>query len=406
MKKKSKNKWFGFLLKIFPGITLKRFALTLLHSIWLVAACLLWLGYINFMDGFGFMNDYMNMRSFVNEYILQKQPDTNISNSFLLINTSQNNAILPLDNDNTINSVITDRAVLAEKLQILDLNSEKIAYVICDVFFEKPSADPQVDSALQSVILRLSAKNKFVMPGYYNHKTGEYLPPVFEGTTGISQYRSSFLNTQFLKYTFQTNGYKQMPLIAYETVSGKKLEARRFLFLPFFTFGNIPALNTIIPEFRYTQSVLVDGESYYQLGMFDEYFIGKDQVVIIGDFEGRNDLHYSMAGLNAGPLVILNAYLSLKQKDNLISAWYVLFLIFVFFWVSYQQFYNKIELPATDLRYKKVLNYITEQRIYFVMLALVYISMLFFHHYIHFLILLSYFALIGFLKDHVFNRKS
>lgn len=405
MKKKGKKKWFGFLLKLFPGITIKGFIITLLHSSWLVAVCLLWLGYINFMDGFGFMNDYMNMRSFVNEYILQKQADTNINTSFLLINTSQNNALLPLDNDNTINSVITDRAILAQKLEVLDRNSDKIAFVICDIFFEKLSADTKADSALRAVILSLSKKNKFVMPGYFNHKTGKFQPPVFNGTTGISQYRSSFLNTQFLKYTYITDNHKQMPLVAYEAVSGKKLAAHKFLFMPYFTFGNIPALNTIIPEFRYTQSDLVDGESYYQLGMFDEYFIGKDQVVIIGDFEGRNDLHYSMAGLNAGPLVVLNAYLSLKNGDNVVSVWYVLLLIFVFFWVSYQQFYNNIELPDTKTRLGKVWKYIAEERIYFVMLALVYISMLFFHHYIHFLILLSYFALIGFLKNHVFNRK-
>lgn len=405
MKKKSKKKWFGFLLKLFPEITIKRFILTLLHSVWLVAACLLWLGYINFMDGFGFMNDYMNMRSFVNEYILQKQADTNINSNFLLINTSQNNAILPLDNDNTINTVITDRAMLAQKLEILDRNSDKIAFVICDIFFEKQSADAKADSALGAVILSLSKKNKFVMPGYFNHKTGGFQLPVFKGTTGISQYRSSFLNTQFLKYTYIADNHKQMPLVAYEAVSGKKLTEHKFIFLPFYSVGATPALNTIIPEFRYTQADLIDGESYYQLGMFDEYFLGKDQVVIIGDFEGKNDLHYSMAGLNAGPLVVLNAYLSLIKEDNLVSMWYVLLLIFVFFWVSYQQFYNKIELPSADSRYKKVLNYIAEQRIYFVMLALVYISMLFFHHYIHFLILLTYFALIGFLKNHVFNIK-
>lgn len=394
-----------FLSHVFPGITVKRTAIALLHSIWLVAVCLLWLGYINFMDGFGFMNDYMNMRSFVNEYILHKEADSKINQSFLLINTSQNNAILPLDNDNTINTVITDRAMLAKKLEILDRNSDKIAFVICDVFFEKSSADPLADSALQAVILNLSKKNKFVMPGYYNHKSGQFQAPVFTGTTGISQYRSSFLNTQFLKYTLIADGYEQMPLTAFETVTGKKLEANKFLFFRYYSAGGIPALNTIIPEFRYTQSDLVDGESYYQLGMFEDYLLGKDQVVIIGDFEGKNDLHYSMAGLNAGPLVLLNAYLSLKNGDHLISVGYVLILLIIFFWISYQHFYNRLVLPDAKTRLRKVWNYILEERVYFVLLALVYISMLFFHHYIHFLILLTYFAAIEFVTKHILNRK-
>lgn len=405
MKIKIKNCLKVFVSGVFPGITVKRAVITLLHSIWLVALCLFWLGYINFMDGFGFMNDYMNMRSFVNDYILRKEAGTKINDTFLLINTSQNNTILPLDNDNTINTVITDRALLAKKLEILDRNSDKIAFVICDIFFENPSADPSADSALQAVILNLSKKNKFVMPGYYNHYSDQFQLPVFKGTTGISQYRSSFLNTQFLKYTLIDDGYEQMPLIAFESVTGKKLGVNEFLFLRFYSSGGIPALNTIIPEFRYTQSDLVDGENYFQLGMFEEYFLGKNQVVIIGDFEGKNDLHYSIAGLNAGPLVLLNAYLSLKNGDHLITIGYVLFLMIIFFWISYQHFYNRLERPDAKTRIQRVWNYILEERIYFVLLALVYVSMLFFHHYIHFLILLTYFAVIGFVTKHIFNRK-
>lgn len=386
---------------LFPGINNRRFLLNLLHSIWLVAGCLLWLGYINYMDGFGFMSDFMSKRSILEEQIFPEKETRLLTDQFLLLNTSLNNSLLPLDNDNTINTIITDRKILAEKLEILDQHSDRIAFIICDIYFEQPSDDPETDSALQAVILRLSAKNKFVMPGYFDRQTGNFHPPAFQGKTAISQYRSAFQSSRFLKYTYILQGQKQMSLIAFEAVSHRKMEKTRFAGIPYYISGNRPALNTIIPEFRFDNNDLIEGETYYHLGMFEDFLLGEKQVVIIGDFKGNSDLHSTIAGSVPGPLVLLNAYLSLVNGDHLISVWYFLLLLVVFFWVSYQQFYNRIDLPGGKNIWQKIRNYLIEKRIYFVMLALVYVSMLWFHHFIHLLILLTYFAAIGYLRKYL-----
>ncbi len=390
---------------IFPGITWSRAGISALHACGLIAASLLWLGYVNFLDGFGFMNDYINMRSFVNEIILQKPPETDFADKLLLLNTSQNNALLPLDNDNTINTVITDRKVLAEKLKILDENSDRIGFIICDVFFEYPSDDTHSDSLLQRVILSLSAKKKFVMPSYFNDQDKMLQNPVFSGTSGLSQYRSSFLNTQFLKYSFILyNRYRQIPLIAYEALSGKKMEKKWLGFISYYTHNGRWVLNTIIPEFRYSQSNLAEGVNYFQLGLFEDYFINDGQIVIIGDFEGKNDVHQTMAALNSGPIVLTNVLVSLIRGDNVISLTYLLLLFVVFFYVSFHSFYYRFEPPEAKTRFRKFINQLISKRNYLILLLLVYISMIFFHHYMHILILLSYFGLIELLEFYIINK--
>ena len=388
--------------KIFPGINVVKAFFSGVHSIWLIGIALLWLGHVNFLDGFEFMNDYINMRSFVKEYILQKPPETDFADKVLLLNTSRNNALVPLDNDNTINTVITDRRVLAEKLKILDENSDSIRFIICDIYFEMASADKEADSLLQAVILSLSAKNKFAMPGFYNDQSKTFHKPVFEGTAGLSQYRSSFLNNQFLKYSFiQYNHQKQIPLIAFESITGTQISRKKLGFITYYTNDNQWVLNTIIPEFRYAQSNLKEGENYFQLGLFEDYLIQDGQLVIIGDFEGANDVHHSMAGLNSGPIVLLNVITSLLAGDNKISWSYRILLFIVFFYVSFHSFYFSYQIVSGKTLKSKIIYQLIDKRIYLLLLMLVYISMIFFHHYIHILILLTYFGLLDFVEHYI-----
>ena len=378
-----------------PEINWKRTGWSALHSVWLIAVTLLWLGYVNVMDGFGFMNDHMNMKAFVNDVVLRKPPPPDVTEKYLLLNTSRNNALVPLDNDNTINTVITDRRLLAEKLAIIDQNADKIAYVICDVFFEFPSDDPLADSLLQKMILSLSAKNMFTMPAFYNDRERQLVPPVFEGNNGLSQYRSSYLNEQFLKYTFILyGGQHQIPLQAFESVSRKEMKRKKLWFIPFYTIDGRWALNTIIPEFRYKQSDLVEGINYIHLGLFEDYFIREGQVVIIGDFEGIYDVHQTITAFASGPIVLLNVFEALMNGDNIISLSYLLLLFVVFFYVTYHSFFYKREISPGHTRFQRIVSFIKGKWNYFVLLILVYVSMVFFSHYIHILILLSYFGLV------------
>ncbi|MDY0342504.1 MAG: CHASE2 domain-containing protein [Lentimicrobium sp.] len=388
---------------IFPGITWLKAFLMSLHSMWMIIIALLWLGHVNYMDGFEFMNDYFNMRSFFKEYVFKDSITVDDVDKMLFINTSRNNELLPFDNDNTINTVITDRTVLADKLKILNENQDKVKFVICDVFFESPSDNATADSLLQKEIRKLTEAKKFAMPGFYNDVEKEMIVPVFEGTTGLSQYRSSFLNIQFLKYSLIL--YKdmpQIPLMAWEAMTNKKMQRKELGFINYYTHDGKWVLNTFIPEFRYAQSDLIEGLNYFQLGLFEDYLLNEDQIVIIGDFEGSNDIHHSMAGLISGPMILANIVASLMNNDHVISMWYIILLFVVFFYVSYHSlcYHSKSEHGAS--RWGKIIYQIKDKKIYLILLLLVYVSMLFFHHYLHILILLSYFGLIDFFTSYIF----
>ncbi|WP_367328268.1 hypothetical protein, partial [Lentimicrobium sp.] len=119
-----------------------------------------------------------------------------------------------------------------------------------------------------------------------------------------------------------------------------------------------------------------------------------EQIVIIGDFEGANDIHHSMAGLISGPLILANIMNSLMNNDHVISVWYIVLLFIVFFYVSYHSFYCESNAGPGKSLWNKLIHQIRDKKIYLILLLLVYLSMLVFHHYIHILILLSYFGLI------------
>ncbi|HPB25919.1 MAG TPA: CHASE2 domain-containing protein [Bacteroidales bacterium] len=380
-----------------PGITLKRLLANTVHAVWMIAFSLLWLSHVNMYDGFDFMNEVMDYKELLSKHILNKKPELLPTEKYLLLNTSKNNEILPADNDNTLNTVITDREALLKSLQLLDSNSDKISLVICDVFFESPSSNRLADSLLGAVVQHLDAKNKLILPALYYDDDASLQLPLFSCRTGVSQYRSSFLNEQFLKYSFMLDDtLKQLPLIAYENITGHRMEKKRRLCFPYYTMNGKWCLNTIIPEIRYAADALEEDVSYHHIGTFSREMLKDNQIVVIGDFEGKYDVHSTIADNISGALILINALEALMNGDNIIGPRYLLMLFVFFFFVGYYTFFNK-DLEHQNQKFinkSPFFRFLVVQSNYLLLLLLVLISMLYFHHYIHFLILMSYFMVI------------
>jgi hypothetical protein len=357
---------------------------------------LLWLAHINMFDGFDFMNDVMDYRDLITKNILNIKNGDDIRTKYLLISTSNNNQLLASDNDNQLNTVITDRKELCRVLNILDHFSNKVRYIVCDVIFDEPS-DSLYDTDLKEVMTRLDKKSKIVLPFYIDEGNENRLSySIFKTNSGLSQYRFSFLNTQFLKFSYILfDTIKQMPLVAFEDITGKKMEKRKFIGLNYYTLDNKWCLNTIIPEFRYTSNDLNENNCF-DLGLFTSDFLGENQVVMIGDFEGIRDRHHSIVDQVAGPLIVLNVLESLFHGDNLIGIPYLFMLYFFFFIISYHTFYKaKIKVYySSRAKPNFFIEYIRSNINYLTILILTLISMLFFNHYLHLLILLGYFVFI------------
>jgi hypothetical protein len=385
---------------ILPGCNLKTLIVSAVHSIWMIAFSLIWMTQVNALDGFEFMSSVLDYRALLEKNILGIEKKTDIADKFLLINSSKSNQLLPLDNDNLANTVITDRRKLAETLFILDSHSSEIKFVIVDIFFDTPSTDTIGDSLLQEAITRLDKKNKIVIPKIYLYETGESIDPIFNCTYGTSQFLSSWMNDQYLKYTCIINDtVKQMPVIAWERSTGKKMEVHDLGFTRYYTMDGKWCLNTMIPEYRYTKDDLIEYETYYQMGYFSEYLIGKDQVVIIGDIEGIYDKHHSMVDIVPGPISMLNAYLAIANGDNVFFWWLILILFAGFLYISYYSFYQHriSNWYVKSKKINKVLDFLRKRINFLVILLVALVSMLFFHFYIHLLILITYFGVIEFI---------
>ncbi len=383
----------------FRGRSCKAILLCSLHAVWMIVLSLVWLTQINAFDGFDFMNDVLDYKEMIRNNIMRSSSRTDLGKKYLLINTSNNNQLLAADNDNQINLVITDRGRLTRALNILDQHSGRFRYLVCDIIFEEP--DTLHDAALQDVISRLDRKNKLVIPFFLPPENEGYLMGrLFQVNQALSQYQSSFLNAQYLKFSYIVHDtIKQVPLVVFEALTGKKMERKTCCGIPFYTLGGSWCLNTIIPGFRYTSADLVLDETYVDLGFFTEDNIGTDQVVLIGDLTGAKDRHHSLADQVAGPLILINALEALKEGDNLIRLPYLLMLFLFFFIISWFTFYKPGITdtgPATEAN--PFLRFVTANLNYLAILLLTLVSMMIFHHYIHFFILMGYFGLIDFMR--------
>jgi len=391
------RKYFPTVLNWFlPGFKIAPLIYSSLHALWMMLFCLLWLTHINICDGFDFMKKVIDYRDLITKNIFDIRRATDINKKYLVINTSKNNQLLAGDNDNQINSVVVDRKKLCRVLNILDSNSYKICYVICDIFFE--DKDGVNDNNLQDVITRLNHKNKIILPYSIGDGKENYISfPFINANFGLSQYRSSFLNTQYLKFTYIINDtIKQLPLKAYEDITGKEMKQRDFFGVKYYMIDSKWCLNTVIPEFRYTSDDLIPDETYYELGFFTADFIKNNQIVIIGDFEGIRDRHHSIINKVAGAMIILNAFEALEQGDNLIGISYLVILFLFFLVISYHTLYKGLTQRYWGKRKKPnmIIDFLHKWINYLLILMISIVSMLFFHHYFHLFIILGYFSFI------------
>lgn len=388
---------------ILPSYTFKTLLVTSLHAVWMIFFSLFWLINVYYFDGFEFMNDVYDYKELVQDHINPKEYKTNINEDYLLIDVSKNSQILSIGGLPFENEVIVDREQLRATLDILDENSDKIKYIICDVWLD--ISDEATDSSLQDVIDRLNKKNKLVLATLIDDGPQALPAPLaFKSETGVAQYKSSFLNTEFLKFSYYFKGFKQVPLVAYENITGDRIIEKSFLGVPYFKYksGGI-CLNTIIPPFRYSARDIVVNESCISMGFFNispESYIGNNQIVIIGDLTGgRGDMHHSIVDKISGPVILINALESLFHKDNKINAILLISMFLFFLIISHHSFYaQKVKESVTEYGIRNRLFLLLLKNINYVsILILTIICMLVFNFYLNLFILLSYFAALEFL---------
>jgi len=290
-------------------------------------------------------------------------------------------------------TAITDRSKLAQFFKILADNGNKHHYALCDIFLEFPDDD---DTALLAQTKRCT---KLLFP---YHITGDSVQkPCLPVHSALSDFVTN--TGDFSKFKLVYNDtLTTTPLVLLEEIDHKKYP-RSYL-----------DFKSVFPKYYIQLPQLLDIKKYpyYNLGELlmlseaDSFYHNflENKFIVIGNYD--TDVQNSAVGKIAGPLILLNTYLSIRNRGH-VSWWWAFFMIASLTAVSYLLFFKKVKAPVIykhpwmDLLMQLFVNdYIS---FFGICLLLAVLSELIFLVQMSFSVLLSYLFVVSFLKE-FYNR--
>ena len=247
---------------------------------------------------------------------------------------------------------ITDRGKLLRLLE--NLRNSNYKYIVLDVAFSNEYASAE-DSALFKLI---SSMDNIVIPKSENITLAD---SILYDKARYSDYSTYISETNFVKYEFIRNGETTLPYQLYLDLYGDKISHIG----PFYFFNGQLANKSVILRHpiklwnKFSDKNVEMAESrYYNLGSeildldIDPADLAENKIVIIGDFT-EHDIHDTYMGKISGPVINVNAYLSLKNNNLSIPSWYILFLIGLYMAISYCIIMN-VKILKTIKLYDKI----------------------------------------------------
>lgn len=330
--------------------------------------------------------------------------DKPAKNDFLFVNVSYQKSLIPKLDEYGFeigNEAITDREQLAVLLK--RFSSNKHRYIVCDVFLDQPSPS---DSLLRESTVGL---RNVVFP--YHNDGDQFAMPVIPVHTALSDYETDFGN--FLKYSYlQHDTAKTIALAMYHDLYG----GTPWKAGPFYRMNGHFSLSSFVTEFPVRQYDVFreDTLGYSSIHMQnlvslpDEFFneLTRNRIIVIGDFL-EQDMHATIYGQTAGPLIHLNAFQNLVDKRNHVSVWFLMYVVVAYFLFSWSLF------STNELVRGRWLDRIKESKLGFVfdylkyaffLLLMSVMSYLLFGIHLNILIISLYFSIIEYLVEFLSKR--
>lgn len=254
--------------------------------------------------------------------------------------------------DGVGNSVITDRAVLDSLLRIAKKFTGGHKFILCDIFFEKPTTD---DQALAATVRSIP---NIIFPAQYVNDSLQQ-PIISNLPVAFSGYNSSSgigLSNKFLKYNLvEEDTLVTIPLRMYAALHGAEIKKKFGLVF----INGRPAMNTMIVNIRVHESDLEDPQGFSKIipigeilalrndSLIYELFL-KDKIIVIGDFQG--DLHDSIYGEMAGALLLVNMFEAIVREDVYIKSLLILLVLSGYGFLSYIIFFYEGGILETKFK--------------------------------------------------------
>lgn len=291
-------------------------------------------------------------------------PET--KSGLLFINTSE--AVKTTYTENAGTVAVTDRMKLDTLFNFLADNNNQHKYLLCDIRFTDKTQD---DSFLNRSVQRL---DKYICPSHLN-VFDEEEPSVINVNTGIADYVT--YEALFSKMLLSYNNRKSLPLKMYEECSDKKLnyKQKNLGLCDHSILSWMP--NSLFPKFYITKEkekanemslnaatafIRLQGKAFYDNMIHDK-------IIVIGDFD--NDVEPTAIGRLPGTLILLNAFLTLKEdRYNAVTG--IIFLFISYFAISYYFFYfSDLKQRYCNHSYARFVRAFFEKRRLFLLLIII-----------------------------------
>lgn len=280
--------------------------------------------------------DWNDGGSFLQKFHLAKamvEVEDTVPSDLLIINTCYDRILVPVKDELGMESGtldITDREKLL-KLFAQMKREGNYRYIVCDISFDR-ELKTSTDSALFDL---LASMKRCVVPKV----SGVQLPRQLNRIAAMSEYGISMQDNNFLKYQYLQDGGESTALRMARELDGIDYQQKGWLY---YSDGSLCANSHILDfEINVRREYREDGEkNILQLGTevlpaLESGMTGmfKDKIVMIGDCF-RNDIHSTVVGDASGIMIIYNAYQALRKHQNVISVWFLLSLVLVYFFLS------------------------------------------------------------------------
>jgi hypothetical protein len=298
-------------------------------------------------------------------------PSSKTAGNFVFVNTGKDLALIE-DTTEYGNVAISDRRKIYELLHFINSARAKPTFCVVDIQFYYPfTCEPVVDSLMQ---VELRENTGIVIPVVKNRK-GEYWKPMYDAQYGYSDYRT--FGAAFNKFRIMNEeSIRSIPILLDEKVN--HVRYRDHFFYP--TFNDTLCLSAIWPSYYIKDDDIVKSTTVTNIdsigtlknvqpivrGVSLEYFnIGEllydieadpkryatafaNKILIVGNF--GEDVHTTPVGKMTGPVLLANVYLSLANRQQIVSKWFILLLLVALSGLSYVALFSKI--PEVKFNFK------------------------------------------------------
>ena len=322
----------------------------------------------------------------------------------IFIDVSKSRYLLPIDEDSTVNEVITNRKYLADLFTLLAANYDEVRYVFCDVFFNMPTPD---DSLLVQAAAGL--KDKFLSIDTDNgNSLNKNLLGVRSATATLNFHRFIFYKIPFFGQYGDT-------LVSFKMYSDlEKVKVRKNFLFTWFSGKGISFNNQIIDlqlrswDFNnevYDKVGLGELVSTWQLNPIIFDLSLKNRYILIGDFE--TDIHRTFLTMQPGTLILFNAFLHLLHNRQILPVWYLIILYIFLYWIIWLRLGKKSHHLKITFKIKYFEPFVFPINIFSISLLLLifsYVSSLLFGVNISIFHLITIFSLVDFVKF-IWNKR-